>query len=138
MTESLHPSSSEDHTSEQLAVLQALCAEVSVAYLALVNNELAAFQEHTSQLDELCVRLQRHRISTPGRDDAGRPTSIGPDGRILSVVSRLSKECYRLSALVRRRRRTVHVLSRHYQTVIHSACDGADGSPNLHTWSSEV
>ena len=138
MTKTLHPSSGEDQASEQLAVLQKLCAEVAAANLALARNELAAFQEHTSQMEGLCGSLRQQRMVTSGHEAGGHRISIGLDDRIRTLHCRLSEACYRLSALVRHRRRTVSLLARHYQTMVHTSDAGGVRSPNLHTWSSEV
>ena len=138
MTETFHPSCGEDQASEQLSILQQLCAEVSAANRALVDNDLGGFQEHTSRLDGLCSSLRRQRMVTSGREAGSHRIPIAPDDRIRTSHYRLSEACYRLSAMVRRRRRTVSLLARHYRTMVNTSSAGADGSPNLHTWSAEV
>ena len=138
MTQTLHPNSGEDQTREQLAVLQQLCAEVSAANLALADNDLDAFQEHTSRLNGLCSSLRRQRAVSSGREAGSHKTPIRPDDRIRTLRCRLSEACYRLSALVRRRRRTASLLARHYQSMTHTCIVGSEGQPDLHTWSSEV
>jgi hypothetical protein len=138
MTKTLHPRSSEDEASEQIAVLLQLCAEMSAASLALADNDLGAFQEHTLRLDGLSSNLRRQRIVSSGREAGSHKTPIRPDDRIQTLRNRLSEASYRLSALLRRRLRTVSLLARHHQTVVSASGAGDEVPPNLHTWSSEA
>ncbi len=138
MTEILPPNSCREQPCGLLAVLQQLCFEIEASNLALADCRLAAFQEHTSRLEGLCGHLQRQWDLTSASVGVINRTPDALDQRILNLRNRVTEANYRLSALLRRSRRTVSLLARHYQTMFRGCRAGSECSADLRRWSSEV
>ena len=141
MTATPHPGFGVEQSCELLAVLQQLCAELQAAYLALADNTLTRFRDHTSRLGELSASLRRLQRQAPAALELGDSSETAASAlaeRILAERYRLAEISYRLSALLRRNRRSVGLLARHYRTMF-PAVSASDGcAPKLRTWSAEV
>jgi|SRR5271165_461102 len=120
MSQTCCKSDCDSDAQEHLSELQALCLELEAATLALAGNESSKFLVHLDRLEFRCACLRQSlQKAIPRADSLGCPVDVS---RVLADNIRaahldLNRLSYGFSALLRRRSRSVSLLSRHHHSL---------------------
>jgi hypothetical protein len=141
LTMPLQSRMSDGHAKRHLQELRVLHLQVRDTTSALATGEVADFLEHLAVLELGCAALRRSLYDVA--DLAGFSSDFQqatPDltRQIHDERLELTKSNYRFSALLRRRRRSVELLLRHYQSSSREILSGLEHSPALRRISAEA
>jgi len=117
---------------QSLTLLEALCQVVQAAILAAASIRTADLWQSIMELEANCARLEHALYRRETIQDVRNGHALQP--QILAAHHRLNQLNRTFAALLRRRRQSVGLLLRHYQSLSGAFDEGPGQKARLHHW----